>query len=125
MLIEHPESVVVVAVDGESLVAVSQRRPGSPEPTLELPAGKIEPGESPEQAAVRELGEECALAAAKWRRLGSFWAAPAYSTELVHAFEARGLSPTGGEPELDVTRVALDGDGLTEATSLAAVALRR
>jgi ADP-ribose pyrophosphatase len=124
VLVEHPDSVVIVAVDGDSLVAVRQSRPGASEPTVELPAGKIEPGEMPAQAAARELEEECALAASELRPLGSFWAAPAYSTEFVHVFEACGLAAAGREPELEVLRVPLGGAGLTDAVSIAAVALR-
>jgi 8-oxo-dGTP pyrophosphatase MutT (NUDIX family) len=43
------------------------------------------------EAAARELAEECGLAAHEWHELGTFWCAPAYSTELVHVFEAHGL----------------------------------
>jgi ADP-ribose pyrophosphatase len=124
VLVEHPESVVIVAADGDSLVAVRQARPGASEPTVELPAGKIEPGETPAEAAARELEEECALVASELRPLGSFWAAPAYSTEYVHVFEARGLTAVAGDPELDVLRVPADGACLTDAVSLAALVLR-
>ena len=132
MLIQHPESVAIVAsIDGE-LVAVRQPRPGAPEPTLELPSGKLEPGETPLDAAGREFAEECGLAAAGWRELGTFWAVPAYSTELVHVVE--GVAPfadaTGtpdDDEELEVERIPADGalDLLSDAVSLAALALWR
>ncbi len=131
MLIEHPDSVAIVALRDGALVTVVQARPGSPEPTVELPSGKLEPGETPVEAAVRELAEECALAASEWREVGSFWAVPAYSTEFVHVFEASELAPLA-EP------VALDDDEdievrlipvedalgeLSDAVSIAALAL--
>jgi 8-oxo-dGTP pyrophosphatase MutT (NUDIX family) len=129
-LIEHPDSVVIVALDGEELVLVRQTRPVPPERTLELPSGKIEPGETPAEAAARELAEECGLAAATWREIGSFWAAPAYSTEFVHVWEARRLRAAEGadlddDEDVEVERRPLaEGlDGLSDASSVAALAL--
>ena len=130
MLLRHPPTVVIVAVDGDELVLVRQSRPATEEATLELPSGKVEAGESPEQAAARELAEECGLAAEAWRALGSFWAAPAYSTELVHVFEASGLQE-GDPAELDededveVERRPLVAGlpRLSDAGSIAALAL--
>jgi ADP-ribose pyrophosphatase len=110
VLVQHPESVAIVALDGDDLVVVRQTRPGAPIRTLELPSGKIEPGESPEQAVARELAEECGLAADISRELASFWAVPSYSTELVHVFEATELSV--------VDPVALDEDEDVEVERL-------
>ena len=132
MLVQHPESVAIVALlDGE-LVAVRQSRPGAPEPTLELPSGKLEPGETALEGAGRELAEECGLAAAGWREIGTFWAVPAYSTEFVHVVEAVGpLADSVGTPdddeELEVERIPVEQalDLLSDAVSLAALALWR
>jgi ADP-ribose pyrophosphatase len=129
-LIEHPETVIVVAIEDDEIVLVRQSRPGADGTTLELPAGCLEEGETPEEAAVRELVEECGLAAGSWRRLGSFWAAPAYSTELVHVFEATELLEVGS-PGLDADedlvseRLPLKGvlGELSDAGSLGALAL--
>jgi ADP-ribose pyrophosphatase len=130
VLVEHPESVTIVALDGDDIVLVRQTRPGANGTTLELPAGCLKEGESPEQAAARELEEECGLAAGTWRGLGSFWAAPEYSTERVHAFEATDLLDVGS-PGLDegedvvVERLPLKGviGQLSDAASLGAMAL--
>jgi ADP-ribose pyrophosphatase len=125
-----PDSVSIVAVDGEQLVLVRQTRAGAGGRTLELPAGTIEEGETPEECAARELVEECGLTAGSWRKLGEFWAAPDYSTEYVHVFEARELVDVGiGEREegddLVVERRGLRGviGDLSDANSLAALAL--
>ncbi len=79
---------------------------------------------------MRELEEECGLAAGSWRELGSFWAAPEYSTERVHVFEASELlqvgSPRLGEEEdLVAERLPLKGvlGELSDAGSLGALAL--
>lgn len=129
-LIEHPETVIVVAVEDDEIVLVRQSRPGADGTTLELPAGCLEEGETPEDAAVRELDEECGLAAGSWRRLGSFWAAPAYSTELVHVFEATELLEIGSsgldeDEDLVSERLPLKGvlGELSDAGSLGALAL--
>jgi ADP-ribose pyrophosphatase len=129
-LVEHPPSVVIVAVEGDLLVCVRQTRPGSGGLTLELPSGKLEPGESTAEAAARELGEECALEAAHWRELGELWAVPAYSTELVHVFEATDLRALEGsrldpDEDVEVERIALHGalHHLSDAVSVAALAL--
>src|SRR5579859_6379580 len=101
MLIRHPASVAILALEGDAAVVVVQTRPGAPERTVELPAGCLEPGETELEAAVRELREECSLAAARWRSLGGFWAAPAYSTEWVTVFEAVELRPEPGQLDAD------------------------
>lgn len=129
-VLEKPHSVVVVAVDGTEIVVVRQTRAGANGITIELPGGSLDPGETPEEGAARELLEECGLAAGAWRKLGSFWAAPDYATEYVHAFEATelvqvGASPNEDEEDLEVDRLPLRGviGELSDANSLAALAL--
>jgi ADP-ribose pyrophosphatase len=129
-LIQHPPSVVLIAVEGGELVLVRQSRPGSGSRTLELPSGKLEDGESPAEAAARELAEECGLAAEALSEIGTFWAAPGYSTELVHVFEASGLSEAhpaelDDDEDVEVERLPLAGalTQLDDAASIAALAL--
>jgi ADP-ribose pyrophosphatase len=130
-LIDHPPSVVLVVTDGGELVVVRQRRPGADRDVLELPAGTLEPGETVVEAADRELAEECGLAVAAWVELGSFWAAPAYSTERVTALTGTSSGAAVAEPDEDeqiaVERIARsDAESLLEdAGSLAALALWR
>jgi ADP-ribose pyrophosphatase len=129
-IVQHPPSVVLVVVEGGELVLVRQSRPGSGSRTLELPSGKLEDGEAPADAAARELAEECGLAAEVWSPVGTFWAAPGYSTELVHVFEASGLSQADpaqldDDEDIEVERRPLAGalEALDDAASIAALAL--
>ena len=70
-VVRHPGGVCVVALDGDGMVAmVRQYRFPIGEHLLELPAGKLEPGEEPLPAAKRELSEETGLEADEWRDLG-------------------------------------------------------
>jgi ADP-ribose pyrophosphatase len=129
-LIQHPPSVVLIPVDGGELVLVRQSRPGSGSRTLELPSGKLNEGETPLEAAARELAEECGLAAEELTEVGTFWTAPAYSTELVHVFEAAGLSEAGPaeldeDEDIELERLPLHHvlTELDDAASIAALAL--
>ena len=129
-VLRRPDSVSILAREGDFLIVVRQTRAGADERTLELPAGSIEEGETPEECAARELDEECGLRAGSWRKLGEFWAAPDYSTEYVHAFEATELVDVGiGEREegddLVMERLPLRGviGELSDANSLATLAL--
>lgn len=91
--------MTLVVADGGDIVLVRQRRPGADGDVLELPAGKLDEDEDVRSAADRELAEECGLAVAEWRELGSFWAAPAYSTE--HVTVLAGIVSGTAEAEQD------------------------
>jgi ADP-ribose pyrophosphatase len=133
VLVQHAESVAIVAVEEDQLLVVRQHRGGANDVTTELPSGKVDAGEGPDEAVRRELAEECGLEATSWRRLGAFWAAPAYSTEFVHVYEATDLSPATAvaaldeDEEIESGRVPLARahDELSDAVSIAALALWR
>jgi ADP-ribose pyrophosphatase len=93
-LVEHPGAVAIAArfEDGR-LALVRQYRHAARRWMLEVPAGRLEPGEDPLAAARRELEEETGLRAERWRRLQSFYPAPGFCTERLHLFLAEGLSP--------------------------------
>ena len=93
-VIEHPGSVSIVPIDADDQVLlVRQYRPAIAETLLEIPAGTLEPGESPEISAHRELREEIGMRAEWLRAIGSYYLVPGYSSELMHAYVATGLSP--------------------------------
>jgi ADP-ribose pyrophosphatase len=130
----HPGAVGIAAVDeGGKLVLVRQYRHPLGRWTVEIPAGRLEPGESPERAARRELEEETGLHARSWRLLRSIAPAPGFCSEIVHVFEARDLAPApgGGRPadpdeELSLVHLppaeVLAGD-VDDAKTLVAAAL--
>jgi ADP-ribose pyrophosphatase len=75
--------------------------------TLELPAGAVEPGESADEAASRELREETGLTGGSLEPLGSFWTMPGRSTQRAHLFLARGVEATTAPSGTEETRLVL------------------
>jgi 8-oxo-dGTP pyrophosphatase MutT (NUDIX family) len=101
-IIEHIGSVSIVPLDENGLVYfVRQYRPAAGQVLLELPAGTLEVGEPPEEAAAREIREEVGMSAGEMREIGSFYLAPGYSTELMHVFLATGLQHDPLDPDAD------------------------
>ena len=131
--IRHPGAVAVVALfdDGSVLLERQFRYPHRRE-FIEIPAGKLEPGEPHLATAKRELAEETGYAAADWRYLGVIHTAIAYTDEAIHLYLARRLSRTErkldqGEfletlvrPFDEALRMIRDGE-LTDAKSVAAL----
>jgi 8-oxo-dGTP pyrophosphatase MutT (NUDIX family) len=99
-VVEHAESVAIVAVDGEGRVVLARQFREAPRAkVLELPAGIIDEGESPEEAARRELAEETGLRGGRWRELRRIHPSPGFLRESVTLFVAEELDE--GEPDLD------------------------
>ena len=90
-IVEHPGAVVVLAWDGQRLTLVRQWRHAAGRELLELPAGTIDPGESPLETARRELAEETSLEAASWEAGPRFFSAPGFCTERLDLFLATDL----------------------------------
>jgi ADP-ribose pyrophosphatase len=101
-IISTPGAVVIVPLTEDGQVRmVRQYRPAAGEYLLELPAGTLEPGESPEEAAPRELAEETGDRAGRWRRLAGFYTVPGICDEYLHLFLATGLARGDARPESD------------------------
>ena len=112
-VVRHPGGVAVAALDTDGAVAlVRQYRYPFAAHLWELPAGKLEPGEDPAEAAKRELGEETGLEARRWTYLGPLYATPGYCTEVLHLYLAEDLRQGEAHPDpnefLDVKRLPLD-----------------
>ncbi len=92
--IRHPGSIAVVPLlEDHSVVMELQYRHPVGEYLLEIPAGTMEPGESPLDCAQRELIEETGFRAREFIKLGKIHILPAYSDEEIHVFIAKGLTP--------------------------------
>lgn len=89
-IVEHKDSVGIVAVSGSDVILVTQYRRAAGRALLEIPAGKIEKGETPRQAAIREMSEEIGYSG-RLELLMKWYLAPGYSTELMHVFVATNL----------------------------------
>jgi 8-oxo-dGTP pyrophosphatase MutT (NUDIX family) len=95
----HPGAVGILAVDDEHVWLTRQPREVSGlTASLEIPAGKLDvPGEPPLECARRELDEEIAKSAARWREISAFYSTPGFSDEHIWLFLAQELSDTSGE----------------------------
>jgi ADP-ribose pyrophosphatase len=101
-IIRHPGSAVMMAVDDQKgILLVKQFRLPAEQDLWELPAGRIDPGETPLEAAKRELREETGYAAKSWVELGSFWPSPGYVAEKMTIFVATDLTLGKQEPMED------------------------
>ena len=139
-VVDHPGGVGILALDDKGQVAlVRQYRYALGQELWELPAGKLEPGEEPFEAAKRELAEECGLTADRFVDLQPFYPTVGYCSEVIYTWLATGLHPVPmhldeGEfltpekvPFAEALAMVLDGrirDGKTVAGLLKVQALR-
>jgi ADP-ribose pyrophosphatase len=130
-VVRHPGAVLVVPVlDAKNMIMIRNYRVAVNEQLWEFPAGKLEPGENPRDAATRELEEETGYRSAQVRSLGEFYTSPGFTDELMRVFVAEELTPAvqrlepGEEIEVQIVAIeqamamALDGrirDGKTVA----------
>ena len=96
----HNGGAAILPVDDEGNVyLIRQYRIAFEEEVLEMPAGKLEKGEDPFEAAKRELSEETGFTAEKYTYLGHYYATPGFCSEKLHLYLAEGL--TAGETHFD------------------------
>ncbi len=99
-IVRHPGGAAAAAIDAENRICVlRQFRHAAGGFVYEVPAGKLEPDESPDVTIRRELIEEAGLEAAEWRSLGSYFSSPGVFTEVIHLYLATGLAPAAAAPE--------------------------
>lgn len=99
-IVEHPGAVAIVAItEDNKVVLVKQFRKPIEQVIWELPAGKLEIGESPKECAIRELKEETGYSAKNLKLLHKFFTSAGFSNQKIYIFLATGL--TKGEPDFD------------------------
>jgi 8-oxo-dGTP pyrophosphatase MutT (NUDIX family) len=112
-IVDTSAGVAIVPVDGEGrVVLVRQKRKPVGETLLELPAGIVDHGERPEEAARRELAEETGLRGGRWRELRLVHPSPGFLHEPVTLFLAEeleeGEQDTDPGEELEIVRLTRD-----------------
>ena len=112
-VVRHPGGVGVLPLhDDGTVTLIRQLRPAVDAHTLEIPAGRLDPGEDPLSCGMRELGEETGLSAEEFLPLGFIHPAAGYCDEKIHLFLATGLAQREATPEayedIEVVRLPLD-----------------
>jgi ADP-ribose pyrophosphatase len=112
-IVRHPgASAVVPFVSDRDVLLIRQYRHAAAGTILEIPAGKLDPGETPEACAARELAEETGQQTQRLEKLGWIWTTPGFTDERIHLFAAFELTPV--PPQLDddeiieVVRMSID-----------------
>ena len=105
-VVQHPGAVAIVPIDTEeNVLLVRQYRYAAGQSLLELPAGVVESGESPDDTAQRELQEEIGYASNNPRALGGVYSSPGFCTEFLYLYIARDLVPSRlpGDEDEDIS----------------------
>jgi ADP-ribose pyrophosphatase len=133
-IVAHPGAAAIVPVDGDGRVLLvrQQRWATGGRWLLEVPAGKLDPGEDPTTAAARECEEETGFRPGRLDALGGIWTTPGFTDEWIHLFLARDLASGRQDLQEDealtverlplaaALRLALDG-GIDDGKSIAAL----
>ena len=109
-VILHPGAVCLVPmVDADHVCLVRVHRVAINAFSLELPAGTLDPGESPDATAPRELREETGYTASSIRRIAEWWVSPSLFTERLYLYLCEGLTPgpTDHQPDEQITSVVV------------------
>jgi ADP-ribose pyrophosphatase len=119
-IIRHPGGVGVLPLhDDGTVTLIRQLRPAADGFLLEIPAGRLDPGEDPADCGRREMTEETGLRAGRLESLGVFRASPGVFDEVIHLYLGRALSQGEAAPEqyedIETVRLPLD-----EALAMAA-----
>lgn len=101
-IVEHHSAVAMLPLDDQGNIwFIRQYRHPAAIELLELPAGVMDEGETPEVSAQRELREEIGMSAKRIIELGSFFLAPGYSNEYMYVYLAQDLFPAPLQPDDD------------------------
>jgi ADP-ribose pyrophosphatase len=91
-IVEHPGAVAIVPINNKKeVICVKQFRKPAEKVLLEIPAGKLEPGEAAESCAQRELAEETGYKAGKLQKIASYYSSPGFAGEKISIYLAEDL----------------------------------
>ena len=112
-IVRHPGAAAIVPFLSESeVLLIRQHRHAAGGVIWEVPAGKLDPGDTPESCARRELEEEAGRRAGRLEKLGWIYTTPGFTDEVIHLFAAFELEeiPTRHEPDevIELVPTALD-----------------
>lgn len=94
-VIRHPGAAAMICLnDKNEVLLLHQYRYAAGGYLYEIPAGTLEPGESPLDCAAREIVEETGFSVSTWKTLGKMIPVPGYSDEIIHIFYGTGLRPS-------------------------------
>lgn len=85
-VVKHPGAVAVLALNNNKMLVVEQYRQPMQRTEVEIPAGKLDPGEDPLAAASRELQEETGFHSGDLQLLKSFYTSPGFADEIIHLY---------------------------------------
>jgi ADP-ribose pyrophosphatase len=106
-IVQHGGSAVIMPVDERKrILLVRQYRLPARQYLWELPAGRVDPGETPLQAARRELAEETGYKASKFEKLAAFWPSPGFLAEKMTIYVATGLK-AGKKTPMEDERITM------------------
>lgn len=98
-IVKHPGAVAVLALVDDKMLVVEQYRKPLERNQIEIPAGKLDAGEDPLEAAKRELEEETGYSCDTMKLVCSFYTSPGFANEIIHLYVAEQLIK--GDAHLD------------------------
>lgn len=113
-VVKHPGAVAVLAIHEGKMIVVEQYRKPLGRSQVEIPAGKLEPGEDIAEAAMRELEEETGYKCDEVRLISSFYTSPGFADEILHLYVADKLTAGEAKPDEDEF---LDCESITYETA--------
>ena len=100
-IVKHPGAVAVIPLLGDKMIVVEQYRKPLEKSQVEIPAGKLDSGEEPMKAALRELEEETGYRTGQIRLVSSFYTSPGFADEIIHLYVAKDLVKGTANPDED------------------------
>ncbi|WP_274651725.1 NUDIX domain-containing protein [Paenibacillus humicola] len=100
-IVRHPGAAAVLALIEDKMLVVEQYRKPMEKFQIEIPAGKLDPGEDPMEAAARELEEETGYRAGRLRPISAFYTSPGFADEKLYLYAAEELVKGESRPDED------------------------